>query len=107
MQTSPGRRIRSLRGAEQARERSLVLLDGFEADPPRTLGQLVTVPGARDPKVQMVLGLGFRLLGVVLAQQARVRLQRAHQRVVRNQLAEVPALGDEGPGHGRTANGYG
>src|SRR5689334_17242725 len=81
------KRQESLRGAEQARERSLVVLcggagaqspavDSLQADAPEPFG---STAGSRRPQVQTMVRLGFRLLGVLLAQQARGWLQRAHQ----------------------------
>jgi hypothetical protein len=51
--------------------------------------------------------LGFRLLGVLLAQQARGWLQRAHQWIRLDQIAEVPVLGDQHPGERRPVQGHG
>ncbi len=67
--------------AEQARERSLVSLrvavgaqgpavDGFQAHAPQAFADLAVTPDASGPQVQVMVGGGLRLLGVLLAQQA-------------------------------------
>src|SRR5689334_23397976 len=94
-----------LGGAEEAGEGAAVVfaagggvraqapaVDGLQADPPQALGGLA-VPAGAGPDVQVVAGSGFGLLDVVLAEQARGRLQRAHQGIPLDELAEVPLLG--------------
>ena len=70
-----------LRVAEQALERSPVIghvvaagpqrpcVDGVEADPPEAFGDLAAAAAGR-PDVQVMVGLGFGVLGVFLAEQA-------------------------------------
>src|SRR6185312_2250391 len=109
------KRQESLRGAEEARERSLVVLyggagaqspsvDGLQADAPEPFG---STAGSCRPQVHVMVRLGFRVLGVLLAQQARRWLQRAHQGIRLDQIAEVHVLGDQHPGQRRPVQGHG
>ena len=52
-------------------------VDGLQADAPQALGGFGVAADTAGPHVQVVVGLSLRLLGVLLTEQARGRLQRA------------------------------
>jgi hypothetical protein len=97
--------------AQEARERALVVpgvvrghrqgpgINRLQADAPQA--------APVSPDMQMVAGLGLGIVDVLLAQQARGRLERGHERVLPGQLTEVQAFAEPDTGQLRTVHGDG